>query len=249
MILYFSASGNSRFIAKTAAEMLSDELICLNDRIKGQNFEELHSDTPFVLVCPVFAWRIPRIVEEHIRHTVLSGSDKVYLMVTTCGSSGNTGGYGESFFSSIGKEWMGWHTFYMPGSYVAFMENPDVEHAEEMNRSAKKQMEMLIPLIKNEKKWQPFRVTGGGRFMSFAANPFFYRFIIGRPGFYVTESCVGCGVCAKACPMNNIKMTEKKPVWGNSCTHCMACIHQCPKQAVEFRKISIGKNRYYNVGT
>lgn len=246
MILYFSASGNSRFIAKAAAESLHDSCVCLNKRIKDQDYRQIHSDTPFLLVCPIFAWRIPRIVEEYLRRTILSGNEKVYLLVTTCGSSGNAGGYAKTLFLSLHKQWMGWHTFYMPGSYVAFMENPDLEQAEEKNRLAKSQLAELIPVIQREEQLPSPRVTPAGKFMSLAANPFFYRFIIGRPGFYATDPCVGCGKCAKVCPLNNIQMIDGSPMWGNTCTHCMACIHQCPKQAVEFRKITVGKNRYYN---
>lgn len=248
MILYFSASGNSRFIAETAKEMLSDNLCCLNDQIKKHDISEIYSDTPFILVCPVFAWRIPRVVQEYLQHIVLSGNGKIYLLVTTCGSSGNTGGYAKRFFRGIGKEWMGWHTFYMPGSYVAFMENPDLEHAEEMNRIARGQLKALIPMIKNEEQLNSFKVTGAGRFMSFAANLFFYRYIIARDGFYATERCIGCGKCSVVCPLNNIDIVNRKPQWGSVCTHCMACVHQCPERAVEFRKISVGKNRYYNQG-
>lgn len=248
MILYFSASGNSRFIAETAKEMLSDNLCCLNDQIKKHDISEIYSDTPFILVCPVFAWRIPRVVQEYLQHIVLSGNGKIYLLVTTCGSSGNTGGYAKRFFRGIGKEWMGWHTFYMPGSYVAFMENPDLEHAEEMNRIARGQLKALIPMIKNEEQLNSFKVTGAGRFMSFAANLFFYRYIIARDGFYATERCIGCGKCSVICPLNNIDIVNRKPQWGSVCTHCMACVHQCPERAVEFRKISVGKNRYYNQG-
>lgn len=144
--------------------------------------------------------------------------------------------------------WMGWHTFYMPGSYVAFMENPDLEHAEEMNRIARGQLKALIPMIKNEEQLNSFKVTGAGRFMSFAANLFFYRYIIARDGFYATERCIGCGKCSVVCPLNNIDIVNRKPQWGSVCTHCMACVHQCPERAVEFRKISVGKNRYYNQG-
>lgn len=32
MIWYFSASGNSRFIAETAAESLQDSCLCLNEK-------------------------------------------------------------------------------------------------------------------------------------------------------------------------------------------------------------------------
>lgn len=48
--------------------------------------------------------------------------------------------------------------------------------------------------------------------------------------------------------INNIDIVNRKPQWGSECTHCMACIYQGPRKAVEFRKISVGKNRYYNQG-
>ena len=248
MILYFSASGNSRFIAEHAAALLEDEACSLNARIRLDQHDPLESARPYVLVCPTYAWRIPRIVEEHLRHTELKGSRQIYLLVSACGSSGNTGSYAARFFRSIGMEWMGWHTFYMPGSYVAFLEDPDVAHARQMNQRARIQLRKLVCRINACHPLDPVRVGLLDRFMSMAANPFFYRFLIGRSGFDVTSRCIGCGKCAQVCPLNNIQMVQGRPQWGKRCTHCMACIHQCPKAAVEFRRITIGKNRYYNTG-
>jgi NAD-dependent dihydropyrimidine dehydrogenase PreA subunit len=34
------------------------------------------------------------------------------------------------------------------------------------------------------------------------------------------------------------------PVWGKECTQCLACIHRCPVQAIEYGKATIGKRRY-----
>lgn len=45
--------------------------------------------------------------------------------------------------------------------------------------------------------------------MSWAANPLFYRFVIGNPGFYATDRCVGCRKCERVCPRNNIEMVGK----------------------------------------
>lgn len=36
-----------------------------------------------------------------------------------------------------------------------------------------------------------------------------------------------------------------KPVWGQDCTHCMACICCCPAEAIEYGKMSLGKPRYH----
>ena len=37
MIIYFSGTGNSRALAKTAAECLGDELLCAGRDSRGQN--------------------------------------------------------------------------------------------------------------------------------------------------------------------------------------------------------------------
>lgn len=56
--------------------------------------------------------------------------------------------------------------------------------------------------------------------------------IIGRH-FRATESCIGCGICAKECPQGNIKMVEGKPKFGKTCVGCMACAFTCPKDALK----------------
>ena len=70
------------------------------------------------------------------------------------------------------------------------------------------------------------------------------KFILTAKAFYAEDSCIGCGKCAKLCPLNNIKIEDKKPVWGKKCTHCMACIANCPKESIEYGKITQGKDRY-----
>ena len=54
--------------------------------------------------------------------------------------------------------------------------------------------------------------------------------------FRTDAACVGCGQCVKNCPLNNITLKDRKPVWGKQCTHCMACICYCPTEAIEYGK-------------
>ena len=57
-------------------------------------------------------------------------------------------------------------------------------------------------------------------------------------------SCVGCGKCEKLCPLNNVKLVDQKPVWYNQCTHCMACIGNCPVNAIQYGDITQNKEPY-----
>ena len=69
MVLYFTGTGNSRHIAERIAHALNDTLISLNDRIKSGDITPLAVNGRLVLVMPTYAWRIPRIVRNHLLRT------------------------------------------------------------------------------------------------------------------------------------------------------------------------------------
>lgn len=54
---------------------------------------------------------------------------------------------------------------------------------------------------------------------------------IGR-GFHADEKCIGCGKCARVCPLANVEMKEGKPAFGKHCVGCMGCAFSCPKEAI-----------------
>ncbi|TXT67116.1 MAG: hypothetical protein BAJALOKI1v1_180021 [Promethearchaeota archaeon] len=57
------------------------------------------------------------------------------------------------------------------------------------------------------------------------------------------EKCTGCRVCVKICPVKNIEIMEKKPVWQNGCENCLACYNFCPNKAIETGIVA--KGYYY----
>jgi MinD superfamily P-loop ATPase len=48
----------------------------------------------------------------------------------------------------------------------------------------------------------------------------------------VDEKCTGCGTCAKVCPVNNIKIVDKRPEFQHKCEMCFACDEWCPSNAI-----------------
>ena len=78
MILYFTGTGNSRYVAQRIAKALGDGLISMNDRIKAGDMSPVPSPVPsderLIIVTPTYAWRIPRIVRDQLAGTdFLSG--------------------------------------------------------------------------------------------------------------------------------------------------------------------------------
>lgn len=57
--------------------------------------------------------------------------------------------------------------------------------------------------------------------------------------FTISDTCVGCGLCAKVCPCSNIVIQDKKPVFQHHCANCMACVCYCPNRAIGY---SISEN-------
>lgn len=64
--------------------------------------------------------------------------------------------------------------------------------------------------------------------------------------FHADEHCIGCGTCARICPVNNIHMVDGKPQWQQHCEQCFACLQWCPEAAIQFGNNTSGKKRYHH---
>ena len=57
--------------------------------------------------------------------------------------------------------------------------------------------------------------------------------------------CIGCGICARICPAQNITLKNQKAVTGSHCAHCMACVHACPHGGMLVNGHKIKKENQY----
>lgn len=243
MILYFSGTGNSAYAARFLAAELHDELVNLNDRIKAGDHSPLTSDRPWIVAAPVYCWQLPRLVRDWMMQTELRGNKDIYF-VLTCGSDmGNAEKYLKKLCTELGFNYRGAAPVVMPENYIAMFKAPDEEEETVIMKKADRTLARIVRRLKNNENLQPVKVNVIGKLLS-GINSGYYSLIVKDKKFYAEDNCNGCGLCEKKCPLGNIEIVDGKPQWNGSCTHCMACIAYCPKEAIEYGKASKGKRRY-----
>ena len=220
MIYYFSGTGNTKFVADCLADSLHDELTDLADFTRAGRPLRSESARPHVFLAPIYAWRFPRVVEELIRNAALSGSRDVYCVATRESQSGRAGDYLRRIVEAKGLTFKGFTSVDMPNEYLlSDPVSPPAETAACLRAGLPGVMSGIV---------------------NAAAN----RFLMTSGRFAVSDACVGCGACAKRCPMANIVMETGRPKFGKTCTWCFSCVQHCPQSAIDIGKRTVGKPRY-----
>ena len=252
MIFYFTGTGNSQWVAETTAESLSDKAIAISDYVNGDTFvipEFAPSPEEYIgFVFPVYSWGIPPIMIKFIKQLQLkSYTNQTIFGIFTCGDEC---GYTKKMFLKLVNEkgWECYHTYsiQMPNNYIVLsgfnIDSKELEMSKIEN--AKLALPEIIEAIRNDNPIDRYKKGGASYIKSRIFYPLFCKYAMSSRPFRTTDKCTDCGLCAKICPTKNITITEK-PVWGNHCTQCLACIHRCPERAIEYGKTTEKKGRYY----
>lgn len=244
MILYYSGTGNSKYVAKKISSITNDEIVNLNEKIKRNETLPIQNTKRVIFVTPTYAWRIPRILKKWIEAVTFEKGVSVYFVLTCGDEIGNADKYNKSLGNKKGLNYMGTGEVIMPENYIAMFEVPSIEKSKLIIDDAQSSIDKIARAILNDEKISKEKICFVDRLKSDIVNPVFYFKYVNSKTYYYTDKCIGCGKCVELCPVNNIKLVNDKPVWMNSCTHCMACACYCPQEAIETGDKSIGKLRY-----
>ena len=246
MVLYFSATGNTEFIAKELAKRIGDEAVNLLPRVKTQNFSPIHSDKPFVICAPVYVCEIPRFMTKFLKKVEFTGSQDVYFILTSGGYCGPSGPLLNKLFKAKKMICHGHAEFKMPRNYVASDAYPmlEKEQVEERILQSYSYLDSVANDILAGNTLTARKVTCFETWVTLPINPVWCKFKLTAKGFHIEGKCIGCGKCEKVCPLNNVTLVDKAPGWGKHCTHCMGCIANCPTKAIQYKDITQKKEAY-----
>ncbi len=247
MVLYLSATGDTKYVAELLAKKLGDESLDLIKRIRNNDNSVIRSKKPFVICAPIYVSYIPIFLKDFLSRQKFAGNRKVYFVFTSGGGhSGAAGAAAENIVRRKNMLFMGYADVAMPNNYMAlkFIPAPSEEKINALLNDARYTILRTAHAIAQGKKIRTRHITYAESLATKALADFWKKHMQPSKAFYTTDKCIGCGKCVSVCPLNNIVLDNGRPVWKASCAHCMACIGNCPVEAIEYGSITQTKPKY-----
>ena len=245
-IYTFSGTGNSLWAARELASRLDDD-VTLTSVVQAQAAGELRPDAARVgLVCPVYMYRLPHLVVRFLERLEWTGP--VFVVVTCGGDVGDLFVHVRRAVQAKGARLTAGLSIRLPSNYIPFGGVPDDSKLAPIHVAARRRVEEVARILNDgaqvvesehsrSRAWiHPGLLYRLG-----------YRFIpVTDKSYWSTERCNGCGVCVRVCPVGNVELHDGRPRWRQRCEQCMACLQWCPREAVEFKRKSVGQRRYHH---
>ena len=227
-ICYFTATGNCLYVARRiGGEVLSIPQLMKNDDIVVE-------DDVVGIVCPVYAGEMPGMVRSFLAKTKIK---KNYLFfIYTYGMNKSVAELNAvSATQKAGLNLDYCNSVIMVDNYL-----PGFEAQHQMDTVGEKKVDEQIDLIIQDIKARKRNVSPNNILkkatVSVVHNTFAKALLkpTSAKSYIVNDNCIRCGICAKVCPANNIKVSDRV-YFSDHCEVCYACIHNCPKNAIHLK--------------
>ena len=224
MIFYFSATGNSMYVAR----QIEENLLSIPQVIHNNNQE--YTAESIGIVSPIYGHELPPMVKEFIRKAKFK-TDYFYMILTYGNRHGGASELAKHFCDECGITVNYINVLVMVDNWLpSFDMNEQKKLDKHIDENLKK---ILIDL--SARKNMISEVTENDR----AAHKEFLSRMSQMPEniwqhlIFVKKNCIGCGICEKVCPSGSIRVENGGAVHipGN-CQTCLACAHACPQKAI-----------------
>jgi len=232
IIYYFSGTGNSLRTAIRIAERIGGAEI-ISVRCNAENVPAENADV-IGFVCPAYEWDIPGTMRQFAEKLKLNPNAYIFMIVTYIAIHGKSFETMENILSMkkahlnygavlrcVASQCTAYAPFPPEKLMIPYME----KNIDKISKEISERKNRAYPTM----AWLTRKIYP--RLMT----PYMEVEREYDKGFYTDERCVGCAICEKVCPTQNIKIQGKHPVWNHHCHGCMACVAYCPTKAIQFK--------------
>ena len=242
MILYFSATGNCKYVAARLAQATGQETLSIVDCIRDGRYA--FDDETVGIVSPTYFWGLPSIVEEFLQKASFRTDYLFYVATygTTPGASGVI--MGKAIRERALDACCSVRT---ADTWTPVFDLSTPEKTAKFTQTTEAEIDRVIRDVQLRRIRRHMFPSVPAFIAEWFVQPVYHNKARRTSNLRVEDGCVGCGLCAKKCPVQAIEMRGGKPVWvKEKCVMCLGCLHRCPKFAIQYGKNTEKHGQYTN---
>jgi len=232
-IFYFSATGNSLFIA----EKLQCKLRCDLKYIPSYAGDGAEYDK-IIIVSPIYSFGLPTFVYDLLPR--LNKKSELIIVLNYGGMKGGADYLAYEYAKKCGLNIKSVYALKMTENFTLTFTVPAFYINSALKKAEGRTQEVALAILRKEYMIPKKQKTREKQYIKNKAD----WHIIGER-FSVTKDCVNCGKCVNICPVGNIAVKNGKIIFGNKCAACLACYHRCPQKAIVYLNRK-KRDRYIN---
>jgi ferredoxin len=234
IIYYFSGTGNTLLIVKKMEEVFRK----LNIKISIVNIlhaeaEQVSLDKTIGIAFPVACLSTYPLVWDFLNNLPDGQGTEVFMVDTMAGFSGLVGGQVRRLLLNKNYSPLGAKEIIMPTN-LNYKEINEEKNSIVIEKGTEQAKYFVHDLVYGISKWKALPVLP--KLMNkLNMEDKAWSHLAKKIRFSIDNiKCIRCGLCFKACPVDNIEM-EEYPEYLDKCQFCLRCISFCPTEAIGIR--------------
>ena len=242
MILYFSATGNSKYVTIRISENIHEEMKRIEDCIIENKYR--FADKQIGIISPTYFWGMPSIVCDFLKKSQFH-TDYLYFIATYGTTPGAIGVLANKAIQN--RDIDAFYSVRMVDTYTPVFNISTKEKQKKFTKNTETEIETIIKCVQERAHNKKIKHSLPAFLVKRIAQPIYNRKARLTRRLSVNENCIGCGLCEKKCPVQAIQIYKGKPIWvKKKCTMCLGCLHRCPEFAIQCGKNTIDHGQYTN---